>query len=516
MFHSDDAPEHPLLKALNEETERRLQTLEGAFVLVCAKGEDLFLVRDPAGIKVIYWTVHQERFLFASEIKALFADPKVNRRIRTGAIPEYLTFSFVPGARTMFGGIEELQPGSLLKYSRGKVSIHRHFTFEDFEWSEEDNRPGEEYAEQVRSALETSVQECCALTPRPPSVFLSGGLDSSAVLAMTTRHFNETRLKTFSVHFGEQYANENAFVAMMVDRYKTDHTSIEVRPSGFLKRLREIIWSLDDPIGDPVTVPNYLLAEAASEVSDVVLNGEGGDPCFGGPKNIPMLLTRLYGPLPTGPAERWLEDNYLLSYRRCYKDLREMLDPAVWVGSGGEEALMDIVSPFFQASKPRSFLNKLMAMNIRLKGANLILVKVDKMTSANGLLALAPLFSKRIIEASMACPPGLKLMGNIEKAVLKQAVRELVPRPILERPKSGMLVPLKFWFKGEMLRYAKRLLAKKNLDRMGIFNTDYVDRLLASDFRRDSNDQQELKLWMLLTFVLWHEQMLETSPSHNI
>ncbi len=488
--------------------EPSLQQLTGAFVLALSQGDSVYLVRDPAGVKVLYWTVHRGRLLFASEIKALFADPAVPRRMRAGALPEYLTFSFVPGAGTMFEGIEELQPGSILCFRQGRASVRRHFRFEELE--SEPPRPPEEYPALVRSALECSVAECLAVSPeKSPAVFLSGGIDSSAVLAVAARQRPEARIPTFSVHFGAEYARENDFVQLMVDRYRTEHRWLEIRPAGFLEQMRDIIWRLDDPIGDPVTVPNYLLARAAAQVSAVVLNGEGGDPCFGGPKNLPMLLARLYGPLPGEPATGWLERNYLRAFQRCYQDLGALLDPALLREAGGDDAMIGLLEPFFRATQPRDFVNKLMAMNIRLKGANLILVKVEKMTAANGVLALPPLFSRRIIETSMICPSGTKLEGAVEKSVLKKAVRDAVPDAIIARPKSGMMVPVRFWFQGDLRRYGEKMLARPNLQRCGFFDPDYVKRLLNYEMEGVPGLRHGLKLWMLITFLLWHEQMVE-------
>lgn len=498
-----------MLQRLVASPEEGLASLEGAFTGVLAVDGDLFLVRDHAGVKALYWTCHKDRLVFASEIKALFADPSVPRRMRTGALTEYLTFSFVPGERTMFGDIFELQPGTLLRWRNGQPTTRRHFDFERLEPGEEAPISEDGLVDRVASDLETSVRECCRIGDAPPGVFLSGGIDSSAVLAHAALQYPEIPLKTFSVHFGPEYANENEFVRMMVDRRRTDHTWLEIRPKRFIRRMREIIWRLDDPIGDPITVPNYLMAEAASKVTNVILNGEGGDPCFGGPKNIPMMLAALYGPLPGEPADAWLERTYLLTYRKCFTDLRQLLTPEVWDASGGEEALTDILTPFFRRTPPRRFINKLMAVNIRLKGANLILVKVDKMTSANGVLALPPLFSKRIIETSMMCPPELKLAGNIEKSVLKRAVAGIVPAPIVHRPKSGMMVPVRYWLQGEMRRHARRMLSKRRLRRMGLFNTDYVRKLLKYDRHEIHGARHGLKLWMLLTFVHWYEQMVE-------
>ena len=502
-------PAERLLHGLRHQPEPGLERLEGAFVLALAQDRACTLVRDPAGVKALYWTVQQGRLLFASEIKALFADPAAPRRMRPGALPEYLAFSFIPGPRTLFENIEELQPGSILHFADGQVRLRRHFRFEMLAAAVGD--PNRNYPALVRSALEQSVAECLAVRPeQTPAVFLSGGIDSSAVLATACQQQPGVRFPTFSAHFGAEYARENQFVMLMVDRYRTDHHWLEIRPAGFLEQLREIIWILDDPIGDPVTVPNYLLARTAAELTPVALNGEGGDPCFGGPKNIPMLLARLYGPLPGEPAQGWLERNYLRSFQRGYQDLAEWLDPALLREAGGIEALTEWLEPWFNAPEPVDFVNKLMSINIRLKGANLILVKVDKMSSAHGLLALPPLFSRRIIETSMICPPGVKLAGTVEKSVLKQAVRDWTPEPIIARPKSGMMVPVRFWFRGEMRRYGRKLLSRSYLRRIGLFNPKYVEKLLAYQMDGVPGARHGLKLWMLITFLLWHEQMVET------
>ncbi|TVR61871.1 MAG: asparagine synthase [Candidatus Competibacteraceae bacterium] len=512
LLERDDSPIQTvaarLLAGLRSNPTSSLARLTGVFVLAMNQGDAFYLVRDPAGVKVLYWTVHQGRLLFASEIKALFADPTLPRRMRAGALPEYLSFSFIPGANTLFADIEELPPGSILEFRHGQARVRRHFRVEDLETDA--SRPAEDYPLLVRAALEQSVAECLAVcSGKPPVVFLSGGIDSSAVLAVAGQQLSGTRIPTFSVHFGAEYARENEFVQMMVDRYQTDHHWLEVRPAGFLDQLREIIWRLDDPIGDPVTVPNDLLARAAAQVADVVLNGEGGDPCLGGPKNIPMLLARLYGPLPGEPAAGWLERNYLRAFQRCYQDLNALLDPALLREAGGDDALVGLLEPYFQAPTPRDFVNKLTSINIRLKGANLILVKVEKMTAGHGVLALPPLFSRRIIETSMACPPALRLEGAVEKSVLKKAVRDLVPEAIIARPKSGMMVPVRFWFQGEMRRYGQHLLTRANLQRLGLFDPDYVQRLLDYEMEGVPGLRHGLKLWMLVTFLLWYEQMVE-------
>lgn len=496
-----------LLSMLISNGDSVIEALEGAFVGAFAKGTAIYLFRDPAGMKALYWARTPKRLLFASEVKALFADAEVSKELRTAAVAEYLTFSFTPGPGTMFKWVNELQPGSILKLQGNNLSINRHFRFEEFEWDKSQPLSKDHHISQLRNDLELSVKECF-IGKQAPGVFLSGGIDSSAVLAIAANQRPDIRLRTYSVHFGDRYVNENEFVDQMIRKYNTRHRWLEIKPKKFLKELRDIIWKLDEPIGDPITVPNFLLAKAASEEIDLVLNGEGGDPCFGGPKNLPMMLSAMYGPGLNKSSNGWLERQYLRSYRKCYSDLPLIMTPDAFRDSGGYESLTNIITPFLETNQPKDFLNKLMSINIRLKGANLILIKVDKMTSANGVLALAPLFSKRAIIASMTCPPKLKLNGNIEKNILKQAVKDIVPEAIINRPKSGMMVPVRFWLQGEMKRYAKKALSKRKLKSIGLFDHNYVRKILNYDRMDVQGARHGLKLWMLITFTLWYERMI--------
>jgi asparagine synthase (glutamine-hydrolysing) len=495
-----------LLSAIITGGTNSAQSLDGAFVLAWYDGEALYLMRDATGIKALYWAKVGQCLLFASETKALFADPALLKALRPGALAEYFTFSFVPGEGTMLEDVYELQPGCLLEFRDARVQIHRWFRFEDLEWIPQHQDPDSTHIDRIRRVLAASTEACVVNAPATPGCFLSGGIDSSAVLAMAKHLYPEQRFPTFSVHFGAEYPHEREFIDLMVRHCRTEHHLLEVRPKQFSNRLEEICWHLDDPIGDPVTMPNYLLAEYAARYTPVVLNGEGGDPCFGGPKNIPMLLSGLYGHPTDEEADGWLERQYLYAFQRAYPDLQRLFGPELRQACGSDRPLIALIRPFLRGDRPHHPLNKLMAMNIRLKGATLILVKVDKMTSANGLLALPPLFSRTMVEASMRVPPRLKLEGAVEKSILKRAVADLVPRTIIERPKSGMRVPVHYWFQGELRRFARRRLSKRRMCRLGLFDPDYIQQIVKYDTIAVPGQRHGLKLWMLLTFLLWYEQ----------
>ena len=275
---------------------------------------------------------------------------------------------------------------------------------------------------------------------------MSGGLDSSIVAtiaAQVRRERGDPPPVTMSLHFGAEHPNELAYARAVADRAGTDHREIEVRGRDLAPLLRRLVWHLDEPIGDPVTAGNFALAQVAANEAPWVLNGEGGDPVFGGPKNLPMLLAHWY-PTLDGPHAR--ESQYLATWRRAGEDVQELLHPDLRALIDIERDLISIIRPYFAADRPTHFLNKLMILNMRLKGAHLILPKVDRMLGAFALTPLSPLFDRRVIELSLRTPPQAKLRHGIEKWVLKQAYQDVLPREVITREKRyahprALLVP---------------------------------------------------------------------------
>ena len=285
--------------------------------------------------------------------------------------------------------------------------------------------------------------------------FLSGGLDSSLVVALA-RRLHDAPVKTFSVSFGPGHPNELPFSSLVAEHCRTEHRIVELSPATVLHHLDDTVSLLDEPIGDPLTVPNALLfREAAAEVG-MVLNGEGGDPCFGGPKNLPMVLAELYGDSSGGPSQelRTRARSFLRAHWKCYDDLDAMLAPQVRAAAS-TTTLEDRLTPYFRDPRWEGFVTRLQAINVSLKGAHHILPKVDALSRPFGVVARSPLFDRAIVELSFAVPPQLKLRGSSEKYLLKQAVRDLLPPSIIDRPKSGMLVPVEAWFQGPLLPQAR-------------------------------------------------------------
>jgi asparagine synthase (glutamine-hydrolysing) len=501
------AVDEPDLKTLANRFRREgiaaIDTLRGAFIVVIRDGETWHLVRDGAGVRTVYWTTHRGRFRFAIEPKSLLSDRALPREIRPGAVAQYLTYSFVPGRDTMLTGLQELKPAHRLRWSPGHAAVEqRWFSYDD---PPESSRSDAEWCTTFREAMGKAVRERIPGGDGPLGVFLSGGIDSSIVAAELVEQTSRP-IHSYTIHFGTDYPNEIEFARSVAQRLGTKHQELEVRPETFVPRLRKIAWHLDEPIGDPIAVPNFELAGmAASEVGHV-FNGEGGDPCFGGPKNVSMMLHHWYGgePLAPGFRERW----YLASYRRAYGELGRLISPEWSEQIDEKRDLEQILTPYFETSHPARLLDKLMSINIQLKGAHLILPKVDRMLGAWGLGVAAPLFDERMLAFSYALPGHLKLAAGVEKIILKEAYRNELPAEVIARPKSGMRVPVHWWFRDELRGLALELLSPRSIREAGIFNPARVRQLL--DYNTvEGPGRYGLRLWMLITFELWRRLVVK-------
>jgi asparagine synthase (glutamine-hydrolysing) len=492
-----------LLSQIEQNGFEIFSRLNGDFICAVHDGSTLTLVRDMSGIRSVYFGMHRGRLIFSVEPKGICSYSGFPRRLRPASLVQYLSFSFVAGRETMFHDIEAVPPGHILKFKDGCTpGIEPYCNL--FTRSFEEVSDMETWSRRFVTAFRDSIRERLPESG-PVGIFLSGGLDSSIVTAEITR-MHRGPVKTWSIHFGKEYTNELEFASAVAGMCGTDHREVLIDPKQFLPRIREMIWHLDEPIGDPITTPNFELARIVSREIDSIFNGEGGDPCFGGPKNLYMLLKHWYGGLDNGP--RFRERIYCSSFKRAYEDMDDILTPEFRRSISLESDLYDTLTPFFNTHRPEGFLDKLMVMNIRLKGANLILPKVERMLSAWGINSLSPLFDWRIVQLSLAMPSHFKVHRGQEKVLFKHAYRDLLPREVLVRPKSGMRVPVHFWFQGDMKKYVRKILNKKELKKTGIFNHEYIKQLIEYS-TGNRYGRYGLKLWMLITFEIWRRIFIE-------
>lgn len=470
----------------------RLAELEGAFAIAWTDDAGaLHLARDPIGHRALYYALHGDQLVFASHLRALLDAFELPRRLDLRAVAAFLSYAYVPGRATMIEGAFELLPGEALTFAGGRLARAAFWELPA------DPPPISEPAE-LRAALRAGLErEIAAALPEgaPVCASLSGGIDSSLVVAIA-RRLHPHPVRTFSISFGAEYKNELAFSSLVAAHAGTEHHVVELRPEAIIGRLDDTIARMDKPNGDPLTVPNALLFREMSGHGAVALNGEGGDPCFGGPKNMPMLLAELYGDPAGGDPAYARERAYLRAHAKCYDDLAAMLTPDAYAAACTPPLEHDL-APWFRDPARPSFVGTLMAINVRFKGGHHILPKVDALSEPFGVLPRSPLFARAIVELAFRIPATLKLAGAVEKYLLKEAVRDLLPASIVDRPKSGMLVPVEGWFQGP-LAAAARARMLDGLARIPIFRPAMLEQLLAGK-RLGLRPRRGVKIWLLLT-----------------
>jgi asparagine synthase (glutamine-hydrolysing) len=372
----------------------RLGDVHGAFVLAWTDATGcLCLARDAIGERSLYYAaLPGGGFAFASSLSVLVDSALVTPILNLHTVALYLSCAYVPTSQTLVDGIQELPPGEVLQWRDGAITLRRF-------WEVPTDSPTEtavdEACEQanLRRWLEVAIRRRLP-TEGDVAAFLSGGIDSSLIVALL-RHLYDGAIVTLSVTFGAEYPNELAFSSAVARHCGVRHHIVELQPSSIMQNLDSTIALLSQPIGDPLTVPNALLFQEAAQISGCVFNGEGGDPCFGGPKNLPMFLSELYGQRSEDRHERarW----YLRAHLKCFDDLQEMMAPDAYAAAVAAPLEADFTDALYD-DRWRSFLARLQAMNIVRKGAHHILPKVDQLSAPYGILPRSPLFDRSVVE----------------------------------------------------------------------------------------------------------------------
>lgn len=481
-----------------------LSEVDGAFQLAIHRPDSLLIARDAIGHRTLFYAPNAPSgFAYASDIGALLLRAGVSRTLDARAIAAYLSCAYIPGRSTLFAGVKELLPGHTLRTSAVGGTLHReekaYFSLPDEsgELSDDDEKQA---IGDLRALLEKTVRETLD-TGAEAAAFLSGGIDSSIVVALVQRALRKN-LHTFSIAFGPEHKNELEWSSLVARHVGTNHTIVHLTPEAILSSLDDTHAFLASPIGDPLTVPNAILFRKAREVAGYVWNGEGGDPCFGGPKNLPMLLAELYG---DGENEEHNQSprarSYYRAHLKCFDELPSLLTPRA-LEAILAEPLESEVDVYFEGE--RSFVGALSAINVTWKGGHHILPKVDQLAQAVGILPRSPLFSKNVVEFASRLPPSLKLRGSVEKYALKEAVRDILPSAIVDRPKSGMMVPVEGWFQGPLLAHARERLLGGALP-WDIIQKQAVEALVDGK-ARGLRPRRGVKIWLLIALESYLRQ----------
>jgi asparagine synthase (glutamine-hydrolysing) len=487
----------------------------------------LLLARDRAGIKPLHYVERGGRLYFASEIKSLLAAGAVERRLNLPALDHYLAFLYTPRDASIFEGVRKLPPGHYLKWRNGRIELGQYWEIgaaEPFVGSEQ------EAAEALRQVLADAVRSHM-ISDVPLGAFLSGGIDSSAVVGLMAQASSRP-VQTFSIGFDEPQFDELEHARAVARHFGTDHHEFVVRPDG-LSILDSLVSHFDEPFADSSAIPTWYVSEIARRHVTVVLSGDGGDELFGGydrylphPRvaqfdrlHVPRLraLAGLVWPhLPHGArGKNFLRHvakhdhaRYVDSVAMFQSDERHALyAPEV------RKALAADAEVAFEARFGRfdalPLQSRMMRLDFETYLPEDVLTKVDRMSMAHSIESRVPLLDNEVIDFAATLPARFKIAGGRRKHILKEAIRTLLPPGILDRPKQGFGVPLGVWFRGGLTDLFSEVLRSPRARQRGYFEPAFTERLIREHLA--GTRDHSMRLWQLLMFELWHRQYLDTA-----
>jgi asparagine synthase (glutamine-hydrolysing) len=509
--------------------------LWGMFAIAIWDGprRQLVLARDRLGKKPLVYRLEKDRVLFASELKCLLAVPGVPREIDLGALDEYLTYQYVPHPNTIFRGIRKLPPAHYAVWRDGRLEVASYWQ-PDF--NREENRPFDEYVEDLRSRLSDAVR-LRLQSDVPLGAFLSGGIDSSIVVGLMSR-LGAGAVKTFSIGFPEADYDETRFAREVAERFGTEHHELRVVPHA-IEILPKLAWHFDEPMADSSALPTWYVAELTRRDVKVALTGDGGDELFAGYDRYravrlsalvdkfpaPLrgfLASRLWQRLPGGNRRR----SILRRLKRFSAALgrpiaRRYLD---WIGIFDEAGRAALYSEEFLAAlpdvDPAEFLLRAWRRSGRrdaVTAASLadlttylpcdLLTKVDIASMAHGLECRQPFLDHRVVELAIAMPIRFKQRFSHGKRILLKAFGDLLPASVQGRRKMGFGIPLESWLRTELREFTRETLLDPVALNRGYFRPEVVPRLVEEHQSGRRNHSHQL--WSLLVLELWHRQWMD-------
>ncbi|TDQ38792.1 asparagine synthase (glutamine-hydrolyzing) [Aureibacillus halotolerans] len=493
-----------------------------AFIIWDKQEGQAFGARDPFGIKPFFYMQNGDRFYAASEKKSLLM-ARDHGAVNVEALQHYLTFQFVPEPQTVTEGIHKLLPGYCFTKKPGESPVFEQYWQASFQPEQKNKRT---VIDDIRKAMKDSVKVHMR-SDVPVGSFLSGGIDSSAIVSIAKDYHPD--ILTFSVGFEHEGFSEVDVAKETADALGVENISYIITPEEYMNELPRIMWHMDDPLADPAAIPLYFVAREARKHVKVVLSGEGADELFGGyniyrepqsleffqyvPAPVKRMLKRVAAILPEGMRgksflERGctpLEERYIGNAKMFTEN--EKRDLLVHYQEG--KTYQSVTKPFYDDIQTYNDVNRMQYIDIHTWLRGDILLKADKMTMAHSLELRVPFLDKEVFECARTIDPSLKIANGTTKAVLREAMRGIVPPHVLDRKKLGFPVPIRHWLKNEMYDWAKNLIQQSDTDRY--FHKAVLLRLL--DNHREGKADYSRKLWTVLMFMLWHQIYVEGAYS---
>jgi len=504
-----------------------------AFAIWDERTQELFIARDRVGKKPLLYAQVNGQFVFGSEFSALLQHPDIPKDVDFEALDHYLSFMCVPAPLTAYRAIRKLEPGHFLRYRKGELKIERYWQ-PDFSTKLDisEQEAGERTIEILRDAVKVRL-----MSEVPLGAFLSGGIDSSAVVALMAEE-SSTPVKTFSIGFEEQDFSELHHARRVAEHVGADHHEFIVRPDA-LEVLPILVEHYGEPYADSSAIPTYYVARETRKHVTVALNGDGGDESFAGyERYAAMRLAERYHRIPAVLRDSVVRQVIELlpsseTKRSRVRDVKRFVQAASlpkverylrWVSVFDAEAKQDlftedfrrqtkqrsaaaVLDPWFARANGSGIVDAALLTDIMTYLPNDLLVKVDIATMAVSLEARSPFLDHHVIEFAASLPEKYKLRGLTTKYLLKQVLRKLLPAENLDRRKMGFGVPLGHWFRGKLQTFLREtLLAEASLNR-GLFKPEAVKRLVELHTRGERDYSHQL--WTLLMLELWYQRFID-------
>ena len=533
-----------ILHLYAEYGERCVDYLRGmfAFAIWDRTKRELFIARDRLGVKPLYYVHTADGSLyFASEIKALLEARAVKPELNFRAFSDYLANHATSGEETLFIGVKRLLPGHTLRWRDGEVTIRKYWDV-SFEKQAQAGRSDQDYMAEWSELFKKSVQ-LRLMADVPLGMFLSGGIDSSAIAAVMSTLVDEP-IKTFSVAFAEREANELEYARLVANAFKTDHHEIVISPEQFWAKLPDLIWHEDEPLAHPSSVALYFVSHLASQHVKVVLTGEGSDELMAGyaryrktilnlalgehyhrvvPSGVRDLVRKQFAGM-TGSKLRLklgrtflnlapdIESIYFDNFAVFSRSLQhQLLTPRAIEHMGAIDPYAG-VRDVLTHTDAQSLLDRLLYADIKTY-LHELLMKQDQMSMAASVESRVPFLDHKLVEFTSSLPERLKLRRWTTKYVLRQSMKNVLPAAILDRPKMGFPVPLGKWFRGAYASVLDEYVLSSRAIERGIFKPEFVRSLVEQHRRGEANHSE--RLWSLVNLEMWHRRFIDGEHANN-
>jgi asparagine synthase (glutamine-hydrolysing) len=524
-----------------------------AFAIWDSRKRRLFIARDRVGIKPLYYTFADGRFLFGSEIKALAAHPSLTLDLDVDAVYHYLTYYTAPAPSTLFKGISKLPAGSwMMVEGDGSTTIHRWWDVADAPAPDPELLATQaNTAAHVRHLLGQAVQDRL-MADVPFGVFLSGGLDSTAITALVHQHHSGS-LRTFSVGYKDSPEHDEAGHARRAaEHYGTEHHEILIDHQDLVEYVPQLIHAQDEPLADWVCIPLYYVSKLVRDSGTIVaLVGEGSDEQFAGYQHylrylkLQQGLWTQYSRLPRW-ARRGLHQSIDPALKRMNapREIRELVRRAAhdeplflsgavcawetdkhdmmadsmrsgaWADASSVPLAVKTADHFRRRRPNADFMDSVVYQEFQLRLPELLLMRVDKITMSTSIEARVPFLDHRLVEFTAHIPTEMKVRGGRTKHILKEAVKGLVPDDIINRKKQGFSAPVKEWFRGPLAGYARRSILQSRLRERELFDYKKVEGMLEA--HRTGQRNYDTVLWNLLNLSQWYDTWIAGEPARAL